>query len=92
MAYWSRKMEQTAGIHFLDFWIQDGYLPLQTRVFTITIGQVFAYPMDLAATVMLKRCPSKKMFSNLLLHLAVSFLHGLMYFPSQAQHPPVVHK
>jgi hypothetical protein len=82
-------MERTALIHFLNFWIHEGDLPLRTRVFAITIGQIFAHPMDIAATVVLNRCPSKKMFSNLFLHFAVLFLHGFMYFPSQPQHPPV---
>ncbi len=77
---------------FLDFWIKEGDLPSQMRVFTITIGWVFAYPMDLAATAMLNKYPFKKMFRNLFLHLAVSFLHVFMYFPCQPQHPPVVHK
>jgi hypothetical protein len=58
-------------------------------VLTITIGWVFAYPMDIAATLVLNRRPSKKMFSNLFLHIAVSFLNGFMYFPSQLQHPHV---
>ncbi len=55
-------MERTALIHFLNFWIHEGDLPLRTRVFAITIGQIFAHPMDIAATVVLNRCPSKKMF------------------------------
>ncbi len=77
---WSRKTEQTALIWFLDFLIQEGDLPSQMGVFTITIGWVFAYLMDIAATVVLNKCPSKKIFSNLFLHLAVLFFHGFMYF------------
>jgi hypothetical protein len=50
------------------------------RVFTITIGWVFAYLMDIAAMVVLNRYPSKKMFLKLFPHLAVLFLHGFMYF------------
>ncbi len=63
-------MEQTALICFLDFLIQEGDLTSRTRVFTIPIGQVFAYLMDIAAMVKSNRCPSKKMFPNLFLHLA----------------------
>jgi hypothetical protein len=51
-----------------------------------------AYLMDIAATVMSNRCFSTKIFPNLCLHLAVSFLHGFMYCPSQPQHLPVIRK
>ncbi len=81
---WSWKIERTALIYFLEFWIQEGDSPSQTREFTITISRVFAYWMDIAATVVSNRCPSKKMFTNLFLHLAILFLHGFMYFPSQS--------
>jgi hypothetical protein len=52
----------------------------------------FAYLMDIAATAVLNRCPSKKIFPDLFLHLAVSFSHGFMYFPSQTQHPPFMQR
>ncbi len=67
-------------IHFLDFCIQKGDLTSQTRVFTITTGQVFAYLMYIAATAVLNRCPSKKMFPNLFLHLAVLLFMGSCIF------------
>ncbi len=82
-------------IHFLYFWTQDGDLPSRTTNDSVhyhhRLG--FAFLMDIAATVVsTNRCPSKKMFPNLFLHLVVLFLHGFMYFPSQPQHPLVVHK
>jgi hypothetical protein len=77
---------------FSGFSDPGGRFSLQMRVFTITIGWVFAYPIDIAATVILNRCPSKKMFSNLFLYLAVLFFHGFVYFPSQPQHSLVVNK
>ncbi len=56
-------------------------LPSQTRVFTITIGQVpTCYLMDIAATVVLNRLNSIEIYPNLFLCLSVlSFLHGCMY-------------
>ena len=59
-------------------------LPSRTRVFTITIGQVpTCYLMDIAATVVLSRLNSMKIYPNLFLCLSVlSFLHGCMYLQS----------
>ncbi len=70
------------GCFFLDFWIQEGDLLMQTRVFNITIGQVSLYPMDIAATVVLNRSPSKKNFPSLFVHLTVPFLYGCIYLQS----------
>ena len=79
-----------ALIHFLDFRIQEGDLQSRTRVFTITIGQApTCYPMDIAATVVLSRSNSMKIYPNLFLCLSVlSFLHGCMYLQS----PPSSHR
>jgi hypothetical protein len=53
--------------HFLDFQIREGDLPVQTIVFTIAWGQVFAFPMDIAATVVLKQSSFKEVMQNLIL-------------------------
>ena len=66
--------------HFLDFWVQDGDFRTQMRVFTITIGQVFAYPIDKSATVVLNKFPPREMTKNLILLLSVAFLLLYMCF------------
>ena len=73
--------------HFLDFWIQVGDFKIQTRVFAIALGQVFAFPMDIAATVVLNKSPCKEVTQNLILLQLEAFLHGFMYFRLQGQHP-----
>jgi hypothetical protein len=62
------KMATNAAlILFQDFQIQEGDLPSRTRVFTITIGQVpTCYLMDIAATVVLSRLISMKIYPNVL--------------------------
>ena len=49
-------------------------------MFTITCGQVFAFPMDIAATVVLNKSPPREMTQNLILLLLVAFLLVYMCF------------
>jgi hypothetical protein len=52
----------------LDVLIKEENMPSQKRVFTITRGQGFPNPTDIAATVMTSKSPYKKILTNLVLH------------------------
>ena len=66
--------------HFQDFWIQEGDLPTQTRVFTLTSGLDFASPMDIATRVVLRRSPPKEVTQNLILLQLGAYRLEYMYF------------
>ncbi len=73
---------------FLDFWILEGDLQSQTRVFTVIIYPVLSDQMLRAATVVLNKLLTIELHTIPVLSKIVLSLLGCMYLASQPSHHP----